>query len=199
MTTITCVCEESFEADVPESVELAGRSQAYERIFDGTFMTFACPHCGHRVRPDVPLKVTDLSKSIEVFVVPERDRNRYLLGLTNYDCQGRIVIGYAELVEKLKVYVENLDDNAVELIKYYLLVRAGAGADPQIYFRGIEDGSLVFDIMGLRDDEVGRIRIGYDVYEKAVAELAEKRQEEPYSTILQPPYVSICKVEIEES
>ncbi|MBN1686743.1 MAG: CpXC domain-containing protein [Spirochaetales bacterium] len=199
MGTITCVCEKSFEADIPEAVELSGSTDVYQRLLDGTFLAFTCPHCGHEIRLDAPLRVTDALKGMDIFVVPDHDRNRYLLGLSDYTSGGRIVIGYAELLEKLRIYAENLDDSAVELIKYYLLVKAGAGVTPAIYFHGIENDTLIFDIVGLRNDEVGRIKIGRDIYEKAVNELPDKRQEEPYSTILQPPYVSICKVEIEES
>ena len=197
MSTITCVCEKSFEADIPESVELSEDPVAYKQIIDGAFLTFTCPHCSHSIQPDLPLRITDSSKGIDIFVVPERERNRYLLGLTGYDSPDRIVIGYAELAEKLRIYMTDLDDSAVELLKYYLLIKAGAGFTPSIYFTGIEGNSLLFDIVGLRDDEVGRLKIGRDVYEKAAKELPAKKDEEPYSTFLEPPYVSISKVEVE--
>ena len=199
MGMITCVCEKSFEADLPESVELSTTTDTVERIFDGTFLNFTCPHCGYSVKPEVPMRFTDSSRDIDIFLVPERDRNSFLLGHTEYHSPGRIVIGYSELVEKLKVYAASLDDSAVELIKYYLLAKAGAGATPIIYFRGCEEGDLLFDIFGVRDDEVGRARVPRELYEKSVKEFSEKRRQEPFSSILTPPYVSITKVEIEES
>jgi len=198
MATVTCVCEKTFEADIPESVDLAGEPDALEQILDGRYLTFSCPHCGHRVKPEVPLRVTDSRKGIDMFLVPERERNRYLLGLTEYPEAGRIVIGYAELVEKLEIYRAGLDDSAIELIKYYLLAKVGAGITPAIFFRSITEDKLVFEIVGLRDDEVGVIKIGRETYDRALDELPEKRREEPYSSFLEPPYVSINKIEIEE-
>jgi len=199
MGTITCICEKTFEVEVPDCIDLTKAPDIRSQIIDGTYLTFSCPHCGHLVKPDVPIRIVDAVKGIDIFQVPERERNRYLLGLTDYKSNGRIVIGYAELVEKLKIYSAQLNDSAVELIKYYLLVKAGPDSQPEIYFKATEDEALVFDIIGLRENEVGRVKIQRGVYEKAENELPVKQREEPYSTVLKPPYVSICKVEIEES
>jgi hypothetical protein len=198
MTEITCVCEKTFEADIPDTVDLSDDPDVLDAILNGSYLTFRCPHCGHAVKPEVPLHFTDLEKQIDIFLVPERERNRYLLGRYEHPECNRIVIGYAELVEKLKVYSAVLDDSAVELIKYYILVRAGAGSTPSIYFDSIDNDALVFDIIGLREDEIAKIKIQREVYDKALAELSQKRSEEPYSTFLEPPYISINKIELEE-
>ena len=198
MGMITCVCEKSFEADLPDVVDLS-TSDTLERIFDGTFQNFTCPHCGYTVKPEEPQRVTDPTRGIDMFLVPERDRNAFLLGHTEYQTTGQIVIGYSELVEKLKIHDASLDDSAVELIKYYLLAKAGAGVTPKIFFTGCKGDELEFDIIGLRKDEVGKARVPRELYKKSVEELPVKRLEEPFSTILTPPYVSITKVEIEES
>ena len=67
-STITCVCERSFEADIPESVELSEDPAAYEGILNGTYLTLTCPHCGHIIKPDIPLRITDVRKGIDIFV-----------------------------------------------------------------------------------------------------------------------------------
>ena len=199
MSLITCVCEKSFEVDLPEFVDLSTSPDTYEHIFDGTFLNFICPQCGYTVKPEEPIRIIDPSRDIDIFLVPERERNAFLLGRTAYQTAGRIVIGYPELVEKLKIYEALLDDGAVEVIKYYLLAKAGAGITPKIMFKGCEENELQFDIIGLREDEVGKARIPRELYDKLLTELPSKRREDPYSSILEPPYVSITKVEIEES
>jgi hypothetical protein len=189
---LRCVCEKTFEAEIPDSVELTADKTIVERILDGTFLTYTCPHCGYSVKPEVPLRITDSSLNID-------KRNRYLLGMTDFPSAGRIVIGYKELVEKLKIYLADLDDCAIELIKYYLLARAGPGAAPSIYFQERDGDELLFDIFGLREDEIGKARIPGELYEKSLGELPEKRGEEPFISFLTPPYVSITKIEIEEN
>jgi hypothetical protein len=196
---LTCVCENTFEADIPETVDLSADTTTIERILDGTFLTYTCPHCGHTIKPETPLRVIDPPRDIDFFLVPERERNSYLLGATEYRSDGRIVIGYKELVEKLKINIAGLDDAAVELIKFYLLTKAGPGASPVIFFQRCEGNELLFDIEGLKEDEIGKARIPRELYEKAVNELPEKRLEEPFDVFLEPPYVSITKIEIEEN
>jgi hypothetical protein len=198
MTEITCVCEKTFEADIPDTVDLAANPEVLETILNGSFLTFRCPHCGHTVKPEVPLHIIDSDKQVDIFLVPEPDRNRYLLGRYKHpDCR-RIVIGYPELIEKLKIYFARLDEFAIELIKYYILVKAGVGSSPSIYFDAVDSGTLIFDIIGLREDEIAKMQIQSEVYDKALTELSQKRGEEPYSTFLEPPYISISKIEIEE-
>ena len=199
MAEITCMCDTTFEADLPDSIDLSKDPGLEKAIMDGCFLSFACPKCGSTIKPDVALLVTKPDIDLDVFMVPEKERNRFLLGLTEYEGYKRVVIGFAELVEILTIHNADLDDRAVELLKYYLLAKSGAGTNPTITFVGLENRHLLFRIAGLQADEVGIARIPREVYEKSLLELPMKETEEPYSVFLSYPYVSISKVEIEET
>ncbi len=198
MTEIICNCEKSFEAEVPDVIDLAHDPGVIEEILTGTFLIFTCPHCGNAIKPEFPLNIVDSTTGVDIFLIPEIDRNRFLLGLYGNDDHDRVVVGFAELVEKLQITKASLDDKAVELLKYYLLVKAGSGANPRIFFAKIENENLVFDIFGLKTDEIGIARIPRALYESACQDLASKVNEEPYKMILEPPYVSVTKIEITE-
>ena len=198
MTEITCACERSFEVDIPESIDLASFPEAADEIIAGTFLELTCPHCNNLIKPEFPLHVIDSRGTTDIFLIPEIDRDRFLLGVSEHSNHKRVAIGFAELAEKLLIARAGLNDSAVELIKYYLLIKARSAANPQIFFRKVEKDDLVFEILGMKADEIGIAHIPRKLYDSALSELATKMHEDPYKIILEPPYVSITKVEIAE-
>jgi hypothetical protein len=198
MTEITCACERSFEVDIPDSVDLATQPKATDEIIAGTFLTFTCPHCGNQIKPEFPFHVFDSSDATDIFMIPEIERDRFLLGISEHTDHERVVIGFSELAERLLIRRAGLDDRAVELIKYYLLIKAGPTANPQIFFRKVESEDLILEILGMKADEVGVARIPRKLYDSALQDLSTKIHEDPYRIILEPPYVSITKIEIAE-
>lgn len=197
MAEITCICEKTFEADIPDSIDLNAEPGAASRILDGSYLTLTCPHCGNIIKPEFPIHVTNDEHGIDVFLVPEVERDRYLAGLTEYTGYNRVVIGFPELAEKLRIAADGLDDRAIEILKFYLLAKAGPGAEPKIYYRSRNDGKLMFEILGLREGEVGNAALEESLYRRSLAELPVKEKEEPFSVFLEPPYVSVSKIELE--
>ena len=61
-------------------------------------------------------------------------------------------------------------------------------------FQAADTDGLRFAIIGLRADEHGHTRVARDVYDRTVANLSAKRSEEPFSTFLRPPYVSMSRI-----
>ena len=113
----------------------------------------------------------------------------------------KIVIGYSELVEKIRLKTNGLDDRAVEIIKYYLLEKALISADSEseirIVFKRMESCSLVFNIEGLKTGNVGVSKISTDIYNKTVVNLENTINQEPFNTLLAPPYISLNKIYME--
>jgi hypothetical protein len=198
---LVCFCEHAFESDVPDSVDLAAEPDARRAIMEGEFQTIRCPSCGKALKPEFPALVRDSGWSL--FFVPELDRVSYYRGTLDYPVAqvDRVAIGYDELAEKLRIREAGLDDRVVEVLKYYLLQKVlehyeGEG-EVRLLFSGLEPASLVFHALGLRDEEVGVLRVSRQMAEKAVAQLEDKLREEPFAQFLAGPYVSINKLATE--
>lgn len=189
---ITCFCESEVEIDVPEVEDLNANPQLYSTIMEGDYQSVICPSCGKLLKPELTTRFVDSSCGIDLLFLPEKQRSSFLMG--KVEChQPRVVIGYLELVEKLKLYRKGLDDRVVETIKLFMLQKCESD-DVKIYYDRTEDSSLVFHLIGLRDDEIAVSKISMEIYEKTLSSLEERINSEESSFLYSPPYVSINKV-----
>ncbi len=196
---LTCLCEHSFEADLPEVVDLAADPAREDDILAGTFMNVACPKCGKLLKLELPVRVRDRARDLDLFLLPSLERNRYLAGKFPEVPAGvaRVVIGYPELVEKLRIARAGLDDRVVEIVKFHLMRRAeqdNPGKEISIYFASRGAGELTFEVHGLRAGEVGRVRVSEERAAKVAEELPRNLKREPYRSFLGGPYVSCTAV-----
>jgi hypothetical protein len=197
---LVCLCEYEFEQDIPESVDLAKEPQAEQAILDGEFLTARCPNCGKLLKPEFPVLIRDPASETTLYFVPELDRGPFYRGALSYPIGDvtRVAIGYDELVEKFLIKRAGLDDRVVEVLKYYLLQKALENASEErevrILFFSLEQDCLVFHAHGLKEGEVGVLRVSRQMAEKAASQLAEKRRQDPFTQILAGPYVSVNKL-----
>jgi len=204
MKKITCLCENEFAVDIPELVDLAEQPETLNSILVGDFMSIECPKCGKILKPEFPFRLIDKQKGLDMFFIPELDRIPYLMGKIDYNTgsPGRVVIGYLELVEKLTIFIDDMDDRVIESIKYYLVQKAVQTADNEedilIYYKSKKDDILTFHISGLKKDEIAVSKMNMDMYNKIVAEIDSKSTSEPFCNFLTPPYVSINRIYIEK-
>lgn len=203
---MACFCEKTFEAELPDSVDLAVDEGVEQLIVQGGFMAVDCPACGKRLTPEFPCLVS-VARGIPgadggrgIFLVPEAERVACMRGKRpGVEGHARIAIGMPELVEKVLVFGKGLDDRIIEIMKFYLLTGAagGAGEDRDVTFlyRGDEGDRIVFHIRGLAEGEIGVARLSREIYRKIEIDLDSRLAEEPFSLFCDPPYVSIRKAE----
>ncbi len=200
--TLTCFCEETFDEEFPNTIELT--EEVEKAIFEGDFMTVKCPGCGKVLKPEFPVLINDSRKGSfgNIFFVPERDRAAYFHGMLTYQLEDapRVVIGYDELTEKFRLVQSGLDDLVIEVIKYYLLNRALAETDGKrdlrITFHKMEEETLEFYARGVQEDKIGVLNVPMSMYNKAEAQAADLQ--EPLSGILQGSYISVNKFFFQE-
>ena len=196
---IACFCENSFEAEIPESADLAADQGVRELILGGDFMAVSCPSCGKRLTPEFPFRLTGVMKVGEIFLVPEADRAAFTRGRLEYDVgkPGRIVVGFPELAEKVMICTRGLDDRVIEIMKYYLLTGSGAGGDQEqdkdvsLAYRGVEGDKHFFHILGIKAGEVGVARLAEQFYQKIASDVESRVREEPFRDFCEPPWVSL--------
>ncbi len=200
MRSVTCPCEAVFEADLPQSVDLDDKPQALAEILEGTFLSVKCPECGSLVKPDLAVRVVSGTRSLDLQVVPEVERYAFYRGTVAVPQGAEAVIGYRELVERVKAVRDGVSPRALEVLKYLLLARAQQDAPEAeiiIEYTGREEGSLVFDVWGLKEGEAGVVRVPAGLYEKTLSELGRKTAEEPFSRIFSGTYRSVRALEAE--
>jgi hypothetical protein len=200
---LVCFCEHAFETDIPESVDLAGQPELEQAILTGDFLSVRCPRCGKVLKPEFPVLVRDPAGARSIFLVPELDRAAFHRHSLEYPVPeaDRVVIGYDELAEKFRIKAQGLEDEVVELVKYYLLNKIleddEGEEEVRILFARREEGKLIFHALGLKQGEVGVLRVPEETAAKVAAELDRRRGQEPFATILTGPYVSVNKLYVE--
>ena len=200
---IVCFCEHRFDAEVPDFVDLGRQPEVEQAIIDGEFLSIRCPNCGKVLKPEFPVMIEDPQAENTIFFIPELDRSAFFRGSLSYSLQeaNRVAIGYEELVEKFLLKRYNLDDRVVEIVKYYLLSKImedeGEDKELRILFSRQEGDTVLFNVLGLKKDEVGILKVPAATLEKITSQLEEKKDQEPFSEILRAPYVSINNLLVE--
>lgn len=194
MRSITCPCEAVFDVDLPESVDLDAAPETLTHIMDGTFLSARCPQCGNLVKPDWAVRVISASRGLDIQVVPELDRLAFYRGAVPTPKGAEAVIGYRELVERIRTNEDGLDPKAVEVIKYFLLARAeqeNPEADMVIEYAGLQADQLIFKVWGLKEGEAGVLHVPEAMYKKTLEELPRRKAEEPFSRMFAGAYKSL--------
>lgn len=206
---MACFCEKTFEAEIPDSVDLALDEGLEALILQGDFMAVSCPACGKRLTPEFTC-VVSMAREIpgtgggrDVMLVPEAERVACMSGHhpSLEGAHARIAIGMSELAEKVLIFGSSLDDRVVEIMKYYLLTGSAGGAagdrEVTLRYHGVEGERLVFHITGLSSEgAIGVARLARDMYRRIESDLPARLAEEPFSLFCDPPYVSIRKAEL---
>jgi hypothetical protein len=193
MTKIQCNCGNTIEINVPETYDTAEHPGLFGEICSGTFMSVRCEDCKALLKPEIPARIRDEQYGIDLLYRPENERLPFLSGNLDLPPAERVVFGYPELVEKIIIFTNGLDDRIIEIIKYFYIKKGGPGSDLSVFLDTAAENGLRFRIHGLRNDEIGIADIGNDFYEKIEKDFQEIMKKEDLHEILAPPYVSISK------
>lgn len=198
MRSITCLCDKSFDAEVPDAVDLDADSGLLARLSEGEFMTFTCPHCGVKLKPEFPVRVRGSALARDVWVVPELERLEFYSGKVDLPAACEVLVGYPELFERARLVRDGVDPEAAEILKFYLLVRAGEDnpdAELAVFYMGKEPGRLVYHLYGARDGETGVLRVPEETFRSIASDKKRKMGEETFREIFKGPYRAVRSLE----
>lgn len=201
MRTITCNCEHAFEADLPEEVNLDLEPETFASITSGSFLTCTCPACGAVLHTDLETRILWPSRGMQLILFPELTRVSLLSGRQTAPDGFELVIGYAELADRVAVYGARLDPLAVETLKFHLIGKAketDPDRHPLITFERLEStGNLLFHVHGLRDDEVAVTTVPRSLYETIESRVLSNPDTEPHSLLRNGSWISALNILVE--
>lgn len=203
MRSLTCHCEKTFEADLPESIDLDRDEECLKAIISGDFMNVTCPNCGSLLKPELATRLSSAKRGLDLYALPESERFSVYAGTVEAPKGCELLVGYAELRERAFVLQAKLDARVVEILKYHLLAKAlqspGAEEEVIVSFAGKQaDGRLRFELSGLKPGELAVLALPFDRYERAVSESSKTLKTEPFATIFAGVYRSIRSLEASE-
>ena len=204
---IACFCETTFEADMPDAVDLGSDEGVQAAILQGDFMAASLPCLRQAAHPRVLLSGDNGGRHPRGRLgqgrAPRARGRQGGLHAGEAARRGpppaRIAIGMPELAEKILVFSSGLDDRVIEIMKYYLLTGSGAGpagdSEVTLSYHGEEAGRMEFHIAGIAEGQIGVTRLSRDIYARIAADLPARLSEDPFSAFCDPPYVSLRKAE----
>ena len=201
---ITCFCENAFDAEVPEEIDLDS-GDYFDEIQKGTFMNYTCPSCGKKHKPEYPLSILWPSKKLRFEVLPELERNSFYRKKKQPADKGpytlETLIGFPEMADRLSVIHDGLEPAAVEAIKYFLHLKAEEqypDDEIEIWYYSSSADALEFHIHGIRAEEVAVMRVPLSLYQKNLNEYKTNPKSELFSALRIRSYLSVKNMMIPE-
>jgi hypothetical protein len=195
MRKLACPCEQVFNYDFPDSVNLDSNPEIIRTIEDGSFLSCVCPACNTVLHTDLKTRIEWPSKKTNLLLIPEIDRLSYLAGSLPPEDDAQIVIGFAELADRIAVIGQNLDPLVIESIKYHLALKAGESNSEAgltiLFEKKNEKGDIEFHIHGIKPDEVALTLVPAHVYDAIRKDILENPDKEPYASLKKGPYMSV--------
>jgi hypothetical protein len=149
VTTLTCPhCRHSQEFTVWHSVNVSQDPELKQRVLDRSLTTFTCENCGGTASIEQDLLYHDMERR---FMILRRSGGDEPAGLTDKSFgllntpsgnayAFRLVATMNELVEKILIWEDNLDDRTVEVFKevvWQALEEDQRGGHAQLFYGGI--------------------------------------------------------------
>ena len=197
---ITCFCDNAFDVEVPDEIDLDSGSYLDE-IFSGSFFNFSCTSCNKKHKPEYPLLVHWPSRNLHFEVFPELERGEFYRrkkapdpGKGQYKLE--TLIGYPEMADRLLVIRDGFDPLAIEAIKYFLHLKAEEQYpedELDIWYCGsTEPGDQIeFHIHGIRKDEVAVMKVPVALYHKTLDDYKKNPKGELFSSLRVRSYLSV--------
>jgi len=201
---IPCLCDNSFEIEAPEEIDLDSNKEYLEQILDGSFFNFNCPSCNKKHKPEFPLRLLWPSRNLNLEILPELDRGEfYRKKKQSKDTvsAAETIIGYPEMVDRLTVIRDGLEPISVEAIKYYLQLKAEEQYpedEMDVWYYGFEEkgasggeNTLEFHIHGIRQNEVAVMKVPYALYQKTLDDYKNNPKKDIFVALRVGTYLSV--------
>ena len=198
---IPCLCENTFEVEIPTEINLDTDPKYLDEILNGTFLNFTCPGCNKNNKPEFPITILWPSKKLCFEILPELDRGGFYRRKKPSAKEApsiQTIIGYPEMADRLAVIRDGFDPVPVETIKYHLHIKAEEqypDNEMEIWYFGSKtegpDAYLEFHIHGIRENEVAVMRAPLSLYQKILDDYNKNPKGEIFDALRVQSYLSV--------
>jgi hypothetical protein len=190
---IGCPCGRTFSIETEEEVDLDQNIEYLDKILSGTFMSFSCPACSKKHKPEYKVMLVWKSKKLKLEVLPELERGEFYRRRPD-KVPYETIIGYPEMADRVAVIKDNLEPMAIETLKYYLLAKAEENypdRDVNAWYHAKGPDGIEFHLDGIREDEVAVMRVPQQVYEKTCEDYRKHPKNEIFASMRCRSYLSV--------
>jgi hypothetical protein len=120
---INCPCGNNFSINVEEEVDLDISPDSLEKILNGSFMSYNCPACRKKHKPEYKITLIWKSKNLKLEALPELERGEFYRNKKE-NTSVETVISFPEMFDRIAVLNDDLEPIIIETLKYYLLEKA---------------------------------------------------------------------------
>jgi hypothetical protein len=176
-----------------EKIDLDVNPENIGMICDGSFMSFICPGCGKKHKPEFPVILLWPSQKLKFEVLPELSRGEFYRRKKE-NTGFETIISYAELADRVAVIRDGLEPVVIEALKYYLLLKAEEtypGLDISAWYHGNSLEDIEFHLQGIKADEVAVMRVPRNLYDKTLEEFRRHPKKEIYVSLRKMSYLSV--------
>ena len=186
--TVKCpACGEISDLTVWQSITAADSPDLKSDLLAGKINMFLCGTCGQRALFPSPILYTDTEKRLVISFYPQNDaaeRQRIFEEikkssaqsgeLENYpDYNLRFVTSYNELMEKILIFDNGLDDKVLEVIKLLVLAQdSDKMAQRSCIFGKADGGEIEFLVTDAKENQVYTSRVPLETYTTVKTQLA---------------------------
>jgi len=190
---INCLCGNIFSVDYDEEVDLDKSPSSLDSILNGTFMSFVCPACEKKHKPEFRIMIIWKSKNLALEVLPEIERGEFYRRKKE-NSHYETVISFPEMADRLAVIKDSLEPVIIEALKSYLLAKAEENypeKDINVWYHGKGQAGIEFHLDGIRTEEVAVMRVPYDIYEKTKKDYQKHPKDELFVSLRVRSYLSV--------
>ena len=195
---ISCFCSCNFSIEYKEDVDIDIEPENLEKILNGSFMSYTCPVCAKKHKPEFKITVVWKSRNLILNVFPELDRGEFYRnkkeGASREGASHETVIGYPEMADRLSVIKDGLEPAVIEALKFHILARAledyrNKTINAWYYCKGPE--GIEFHLDGIREGEVAVMRLPGEIYDKTLDDFKNRPKSGVFSSLRIRSYLSV--------
>jgi len=201
MKETVCSCEELIPLSFPEEYSTPKQANLVSSILEGSIWDISCPSCKRLLKLEFEAVFHFPEWNLDIRFYPEESRNDFFIGKIKHSKSGRVCIGFPELVEKVKLASDELDDQIIEVMKYQFLQAKGFPENWKLYYSKFDQESekIYFWLEGIRPAELAQTSVPFTIYTKTKSEINSWLKKSEVKEFTTPPYVNVFQVAKEES